>query len=318
METLSAQINREGKLSVQEAAGWVLRLAQRINDTHQQGLVHGNVSGYTILTEVRTPHGKGILVDSPRQAEATFYSPERAASGQLSQGDDVWAMVVLLFFATTGQFPFQVSSAIDVARAVALGTPKAAKYGVNDAGLQSIFDRAFARDASKRLNTTPALIQAIQQWIQDPSITAIEPLEDDDEDAPTMMMQSVSVGGAKPGAPEPAAAAAPRPAAGLPAPAPLPRVSSPGDLPPFNPAGMSPRQAPTLMAARPPDAAPPAPLTPQGVLPAQALATQQLSALEPPISESPFSKGTLAAIWIVWAVVTFGGAAVEYVVLSKG
>ncbi|MCU0653951.1 MAG: hypothetical protein MUF64_01220 [Polyangiaceae bacterium] len=316
METLAALIARDGKLTPPEAAGWTLRLAQRINDQHQQGLVHGNVSAYTLLIEKRSPHGKGMLVDSPRQAEASFFSPERASSGQLSQGDDTWALAVLFFYALTGQFPFQVNSAIDIARAVALGTPKVARYGFNDPALQSLFDRALARDASKRMSRTADLIQAVQQWVSDPSIAGIEPLEDDDEDAPTMMIQSVSLGSPQqlpsPQAPLPAPSApmpAPRPAAGAPAPAPAPPPPSPlappapfggaSALPPVpqpplappaaNAPPLNPRQAPTLLAVRP----------------------------EPGEAPSPFSKKTLTTLWVAWALLTFGGAAVEYVVLSR-
>lgn len=309
METLSALIAREGKLSVPEAAGWVMRLGQRLQSTHQQGLVHGNVSGYSILTDGRSPLSKGILVDSPRQAEAVYYSPERAASGQLSQADDTWALGVLLFYALTGQYPFQVTSAIDVARAVALGTPKVNRYGYNDSGLQGLFDRVFARDPGKRLAQVSTLLDAIQQWGNDPSLGDIEPLEDDDEDAPTMMMSSVSVGSSQQApaapamplpqaplpAPRPAAGAPmPRPAAGTPAPLPPvptpPTASLPSPPPPaFEAPAVNPRQAPTMLAMRPDEA----------------------------VSASPFSKSTLTALWIAWAVVTFGGAAVEYAVLSR-
>lgn len=298
METLAALIARDGKLSTQEAVGWVLRLAQRVNEQHQQGLVHGNVSAYTLLLEGRSPYGKGILVDSPRQAEAPFYSPERAASGQLSQGDDTWALAVLLFYGLTAQYPFQVNSAIDIARAVALGTPKINRYGLNDPTLQGLFDRALARDASKRMNSAADFIYAVQQWIQDPSLINIEPLEDDDEDAPTMMMQSVSVGSPQQQPPAPQAPLpAPRPAAGAPSmlSTPLAPVLPPIPAPPLAPltapehAAPNPRQAPTLLAVRP----------------------------EGQESSSPFSKGTLTAIWVAWAVVTFGGAAIEYVVLSR-
>ncbi|MCS6900755.1 MAG: hypothetical protein RMJ98_14240 [Myxococcales bacterium] len=301
METLAALIARDGKLTPQEAAGWTLRLAQRVQEQHQQGLVHGNVSAYTLLVSGRSPLGKGLLIDSPRQAEATFYSPERASSGQLSQADDTWALAVLLFYGLTAQYPFQVNSAIDIARAVALGTPKLARYGVNDPILQSLFDRALARDPSKRLSTVAELVQSIQQWIKDPSIANIEPLEDDDEDAPTMMMQSVSIGSPQqkiqaPQAPLPT----PRPAAGAPAvpvatpppPVGLPPIPSPPPAPSGTAgvAAIDPRQAPTIMAVHSPEVAPP---------------------------PSAFSKGTLTALWITWAVVTFGGAAVEYIVLSR-
>jgi serine/threonine-protein kinase len=295
VETLAALIARDGKLTPQEAAGWTLRLAQRVQEQHQQGLVHGNVSAYTLLVGGRSPYGKGILVDSPRQAEATFYSPERASSGQLSQADDTWALAVLLFYGLTAQYPFQVNSAIDIARAVALGTPKLVRHGVNDPILQGIFDRALARDPGKRLSTVAELVQSIQQWIKEPAVTHIEPLEDDDEDAPTMMMQSVSIGSPQQQPPPQAPLPAPRPAAGLPAP-PVPPVGLPPvPPPPLAPPGpdvaaVNPRQAPTMMAVRPPEEAAPA---------------------------SPFSKGTLTALWVAWAVVTFGGAAVEYVILSR-
>lgn len=299
METLAALIARDGKLTAQEAAAWTLRLAQRVNEQHQQGLVHGNVSAYTLLVSSRSPFAKGVLVDSPRQAEAAFYSPERASSGQLSQQDDIWALAVLLFHGLTAQYPFQVNSAIDIARAVALGTPKLVRFGINDPILQNIFDRALARDASKRFGTVQEFIQNIHSWIKDSSVVHIEPLEDDDEDAPTMMMQSVSVGSPQQSAPPPQAPLpAPRPAAGM-APLPPPTPTPMGGLPPVPPpplaplppaqAGLNPRQSPTIMALRAPDEAP----------------------------SEPAPGKNFTALWIAWAVVTFGGAAIEYVVLSR-
>lgn len=326
METLAALISREGKLSTQEAVGWVLRLAKRVNEQHQQGLVHGNVSAYTLLIEGRSPHGKGILVDSPRQAEATFYSPERASSGQLSQGDDCWALAVLLFHGLTAQYPFQVNSAIDIARAVALGTPKLLRHGINDPTLQGLFDRTFARDIHRRMSSVTELIQAINQWIQDPSLINIDSLEDDDEDAPTMMMHGVSIGSSQqqqlqaPQAPLPA----PRPAAGIPS-APLPAAGIPSQkktlLLTENPLAAMGAGAPPLPPLAP---LPPIPAPPLGS-PAQAAPainprqspTLLAERLEEPLPTSPFSKKMLTVIWFAWAVVTFGGAAIEYTLLSR-
>ncbi|RYE87339.1 MAG: hypothetical protein EOO75_14595, partial [Myxococcales bacterium] len=228
METLAALIAREGKLSNREAAGWVLRLAQRIDEQHRQGLVHGNVSAYALQVDSREPSGRGVVVDSPRPAEASYYSPERAASGQLSQGDDVWALGVVLFLGLTGQFPFQVNSPIDVARAVALGSPRVMRHGLNDPSLQGLIDRVFARDPARRLNSLGALVQGVQQWLQDPSIASLPPLDnDDDDDMPTMMMQSLSHGGPGSIIPPKAPLPAPTPSSALPAPAPpVPRPAA--------------------------------------------------------------------------------------------
>ncbi len=304
METLAALIAREGRLSNQEAAGWVIRLGQRIDEQHRQGLAVGSVSAHALVVDGRSPSMRGSLVDAPRPAEPAYLSPERASSGQASMADDVWALGVVLFYGLTGQFPFQVSSPIDVARAVALGAPRVMRFGHNDPALQSLIDRVFARDPARRLSNLAAFVQGINQWLQDPSVASLPPLDNEDEDdMPTMMMQSLSHGSLKPpqaplpaptpNAPRPAAGipAAPGPAAGMPA-AP---VGMPGPMPGLDMNG-NPRQAPTMMAMRPPEPTAPA------------IATG---------APGPAPKSMVPMLAVVWAVVTFGGAAIEYMVLSR-
>ena len=80
--------------------------------------------------------------------------------------------------------------------------------------------------------------------------------------------------------------------------------SGAGMAPPVGP--LNPRYSPTMMAMRPPgpqamEAVPGAPGMP---------VAEEASA-------GPLSKGTLFALLGVWFFVTFGGAAVEYVVLSR-
>jgi hypothetical protein len=83
------------------------------------------------------------------------------------------------------------------------------------------------------------------------------------------------------------------------APLPPPTPTPMGGLPPVPPPplaplpaaqpGLNPRQSPTIMALRAPDEAP----------------------------SEPAPGRNFTALWIAWAVVTFGGAAIEYVVLSR-
>jgi hypothetical protein len=354
VETLAAQIARDGKLGPNEAGGWVLRLAKRLEATHRQGLVHGNVSAYCLLVESRNPLSRGLLIDVPRQAEPTFHSPERATTGSTSQADDAWALAVTFFFALTGQYPFPGGSDAEVKQRVAAGPPRLARVGMNDTALQGFFDQVFARDIARRQSSVETLRQAIERWVRDPAIAQLPGLEDDDEDQPTMMRAQVSIGSAKqapdlpapvplsasPGnhtllgmgtPPPPSAplAVAPLPAAGRPAPLPA------AGLPPLAPAGVPLPQgmlpAPGGYPMQPPmhpgpsaDASGPIagmPMPPPGIPP---MAGPQMSAraaptilqVRPP-APSGMSSGTMALLAAVWLVVTFGGAAVEYIVLTR-
>jgi hypothetical protein len=337
VETLAALIARDGKLNAPEAVGWVLRLAQRLETTHQQGLVHANVSAYCMLVESRAPLSRGVLIDAPRVAEPVYHSPERAAGGAqaTSQADDTWALAVTLFYGLTGQFPFPGGTDGEVLKQIQNGPPRVIKFGFNDPMLQKIFDGLFSRDLSRRVAQVTPLRQSLAQWVKDPKIAGLPGLEDDDEDAPTMMIPNVSVGSLRQQA---AAVEAPpvpsipqiRPAAGMPAAAGPPSTSGGSDVArllassladtsqqapqPLDLGGypspgvaaapetpLGPRYSPTMMALRPPGSA----------------AIDAVPGAPESSGPGPLSKGTLLALAGVWFFVTFGGAAVEYVVLSR-
>jgi serine/threonine protein kinase len=336
VETLAALIAREGKLNAPEAVGWVLRLAQRLETTHQQGLVHANVSAYCLIVESRAPLSRGVLIDAPRVAEAVYHSPERAAGGAqaTSQADDAWALAVTLFYGLTGQFPFPGQTDAEVLKQIQGGPPRVMKFGFNDPMLQKIVDGVFARDLGRRVAQVTPLRQSLAQWVKDPKITSLPGLEDDDEDAPTMMIPNVSVGSLRQQAAAIEAPPAPsipqvRPAAGMPAPPSASGsavaqlvASSLAEAPAYPPSPgldlggypvapgsapatpLDPRRSPTMMAVRPP-----------GLQPVQGAPGAE--AVVAPASEGPLSKGTVMALLGVWLFVTFGGAAVEYVILSR-
>lgn len=361
METLAALIARDGKLGSFEAAGWAMRLAKRLEVTHQQGLVHGNVSAYCLLVESANPLTRGILIDVPRVAEPTYRSPERATSGATSQEDDVWALGVTLFYAITGQMPFQGNSDAEVRQRTLVGPPRLARYGVTDMGLQSVFDQLFAKDLPRRTITIVALRSALERWMRDPRLGQLTELEDDDEDQPTMMMAAPSIGSQKQAQAQ-AAAPPPPPAArpgvakqtllgmGSPMAPPLPAAGRPAEpsaapfVPPTPPAPppAEPFQAANIPAPPPvsqPAAGGFAPFDGMSLPPAAAQgpvslpssvsrAAPTMMAIKPPAPQAPapapmsaqasgLSSSTIALLAAVWFVVTFGGAAIEYVLITR-
>jgi serine/threonine protein kinase/tetratricopeptide (TPR) repeat protein len=94
------------------------------------------------LTEIGVPYGT-----------ATYAAPEQARGDRVDHRADVFSMGVLLYELLTGTWPFRGKSNIDVRHAVMYATPKPldeARPGQTPAALQTIIDRAMAKDPKDR------------------------------------------------------------------------------------------------------------------------------------------------------------------------
>lgn len=94
-----------GPLDVNQAAGWLLRLAKSLDALHAHQRAHGALSATVILVEERSPFERGTLLSGDGQVSLPHRSPERGASGPPSPADDRWAWATLLHQAVTGALP---------------------------------------------------------------------------------------------------------------------------------------------------------------------------------------------------------------------
>lgn len=181
METLRAHLSRAGALRKPDAIGWCVRLAKRIEQLHNLGVAHGNISLECLLVASTAPSSRGVLIDIRRApASVAFHSPERAQGGQISPADDAWAIAMTLFTALTGKNPYEGGRPEEVRARISGGPPPALPVSIGDPELQRILARALSRDPGARFPKVSALREALEARMPPPRI-ALAPLDEEDD-----------------------------------------------------------------------------------------------------------------------------------------
>lgn len=221
METLADRISRDGPLNELDAVGWAIRLAKRIEALHALGVAHGSISPACVVTTAVDRSSKGVLVDVRRiPSRLAYQSPERAAGGDLSPTDDVWAIAATLYEMLTATSAFGGVNDVETRQRLSAASPAPlAVFDVGDDDLQHIIDSAFQREPAARIRNAAALRKALEEWHPDMGVRGLRALEDedstsddDDDDVRTVMR----AGDLTPEPPR-AGPAVQRPAAGFPA-----------------------------------------------------------------------------------------------------
>jgi serine/threonine-protein kinase len=173
-ETLSARIAR-GPLPAREAVGLAVQLADALAEAHEHGVVHRDIKPGNVmitsrgevklldfgLARVETPMGETVGDDEtcsqitrPGALMGTLYymSPEQARGAALDGRTDLFSLGILIYEMVTGVRPFDHGSAADTLSAILTRTPPPLIQYASDvpAGLQSIVNRALAKDVADR------------------------------------------------------------------------------------------------------------------------------------------------------------------------
>ena len=183
VETLDDRIARDGPIKELDAVGWAIRLAKRLEALHSLGVAHGSVSPACILTAGADRTSRACIADvQVTTTSIPFQSPERVLGGDLSPADDTWAVACTLYTALTGTSPFVGANDAETKQKILGGQPAPlAVYDVGDDDLQHILDSALARELAQRTSTVTALRGALEEWHPDPGVSALSPLDDDDD-----------------------------------------------------------------------------------------------------------------------------------------
>jgi len=155
VQKLASSIVQQGALPVEDAVGWVARLAATLELIQVHGRAHGRVSAKALQILARNCDSGGFFLDTADLADdVAYHSPDRIAGARASPEDDTWALGVLLYFALTGELPFAGMSSESVgAEMLAAEVEPLARFGIKDPRLQQIIDAVFSWDPNVRLHT---------------------------------------------------------------------------------------------------------------------------------------------------------------------
>jgi eukaryotic-like serine/threonine-protein kinase len=179
-------IMQQGQLPVGEMLYLLQQIASALDYAHQQGIVHRDIKpgnllvnrqGEVFLADLGL--ARLMTVDMPEQITKAgtvlgtpdYMSPEQAlADPKLNHAADIYSLGVVVFELLTGQLPYQASTASQViSRRILAPIPSANALNPNlPPAIDSVIQKALAKEPSKRYERAGALIEALVTALDTP------------------------------------------------------------------------------------------------------------------------------------------------------
>jgi len=179
--TLFDLLNREGTLSLANAARYLEQLAAALHYAHMRGITHGDVTPSNILLDAdrralmsdfaltgiatETPMSQMRLLRSNISLGSLEYlAPEQIMGESIGPAADIYALGILLFQMLTGQTPFHDSSPISLAAQQVQAEPPAPRSLRPElpAAAEQVILRALAKGYTDRFNNVQEMAAAFR------------------------------------------------------------------------------------------------------------------------------------------------------------
>lgn len=160
---------REGRLSLAELLGILLRVAEAVGYAHNRGVVHRDLTPLNILV---ADYGAVYVLDwglaatrgthdGVRAGTPAWMAPEQAIAAPADPRMDVFALGALTFFALTGQSPRPDEKTpvwLDLSAMELLPVPR---------GIAALIRRCLARDPADRYPDAASVAEDLRRWFTD-------------------------------------------------------------------------------------------------------------------------------------------------------
>ena len=185
-ESLATRLQRQGPLSLREAADLVARVAAALEHCHQRGVVHRDIKPGNVL--LRASDGAPLLTDfglaldleqttrltreGGAQGTPGYWAPEQAAGRleEIGPRTDVWGLGALLHALLTGEPPAPGEDLAEALTALRrpIPPPSAARPEVPPA-LDAVCARCLAREPAGRFAGPGEVERALRGWLVAPA-----------------------------------------------------------------------------------------------------------------------------------------------------
>ncbi len=177
-ESLSARLQREGRLESGEALRITAEAARGLAAAHTQGLVHRDIKPDNIWLEEGTGRvkildfGLARAVDAPSEVTqsgqvlgtASYLSPEQASGETVDARSDLFSLGVTLYQMLTGRRPFDRPSLIATLKAIGADEPQRLDEADSETppGVLPLVGRLLEKNPESRFQTAEEVVQAIE------------------------------------------------------------------------------------------------------------------------------------------------------------
>ena len=178
-ETLSELVERERSLSITRAVELVREVARGIAYAHSQGVLHRDLKPDNVLVDQRgaarvLDFGLAALADDDAErltrtgaslGTPHYMSPEQVAGQAADPRTDVYGLGATLFFALTGEAPFQEHENPLMAAYSAPPEPPSRRRAGIPRSLDQLCLRALAKERHERPESVEALIEDLDRFL---------------------------------------------------------------------------------------------------------------------------------------------------------
>ena len=179
--TLKKYIEEKGKLSVKEAVGIALQIANGLEAAHSNHIIHRDIKPQNILiardgTAKVTDFGiakaaSSNTITANAMGSVHYISPEQARGGYSDEKSDIYSLGVTMYEMLSGTLPFNGESAVAIALAHIQeeAVPLAALDATIPKGISNIVNKCMQKKTELRYNCVADLIADLKMFLQDPS-----------------------------------------------------------------------------------------------------------------------------------------------------
>lgn len=179
--TLKKYIERKGKLSVREAVGISLQIANGLEAAHANHIIHRDIKPQNILiskdgTAKVSDFGiakaaSSNTITANAMGSVHYISPEQARGGFSDEKSDIYSLGVSMYEMLSGTLPFTGESAVAIALAHIQedATPLDAIDATIPHGLSNIVAKCMQKKTELRYPTVMDLIADMKMFLQDPT-----------------------------------------------------------------------------------------------------------------------------------------------------
>ena len=183
------------KLGLDEKLAIMAQVADGVHAAHRTGIIHRDLKPSNILVEhiegtgwhayvtdfglARAPEHGDVTATGSAVGTPAYMSPEqiRGRSGELTRASDIYSLGVTLFELTTGTFPFQGATPMEMLSSVIKDEPRTLRSVDSrlSPDLETLVATCLDQDPSKRYGSARALAEDLKRYLDGEPILARPP-----------------------------------------------------------------------------------------------------------------------------------------------